>query len=124
MKYLLAHELLHTWIGQKISITDTLDANALGPEARLEKVAMGPFDLGFDFAVSQAQKSISGVQKNGPAFKAGLRNGQKLKGWSIYWDDPAKEVEFKIEEKGGEKKIRYLPVGKKSKIPQYRRIGK
>jgi predicted metalloprotease with PDZ domain len=103
--------------------TIPLDANALGPEVRLKEVAMGPFDLGFDFDASHAQRRITGVQKNGPAFKAGLRNGQLLKGMSIYWNDPAKEVEFKIEDNGGEKKIRYLPVGKKSKIPQYCRIG-
>lgn len=103
--------------------TIPLDAEALGPKVRLEEVAMGPFDLGFDFDASHAQRRITGVQRNGPAFKAGLRNGQHLKGMSIYWNDPTKEVEFKIGEKGGEKTIRYLPVGKKSKIPQYRRIG-
>jgi hypothetical protein len=54
------------------------------------------YDLGFDIAQSEAMHRVNGVDQNGPAFAAGLRDGQPLTGFSFYKDNPDNMVRFKF----------------------------
>lgn len=73
--------------------------------------------LGFDSA-SFAKRSAIGVAADGPAYKAGLREGMVLRGWSVYGDDTSKEVLLHIKTEGGNKELRYLPVnGSTDRLP-------
>jgi predicted metalloprotease with PDZ domain len=77
------------------------------------------FDLGFDIDGSQAMKVVSGVVNGGPAFKAGLRNGDKLLGMSYSKHDPDRQARFTIASEGGSKRITYFPRGSPAQAWQY-----
>jgi predicted metalloprotease with PDZ domain len=49
-------------------------------------------DPGFDQTASFASKRMTGVVQDGPAYRAGVRNGQELFRWSIYYEDPSKDA--------------------------------
>lgn len=96
---------------------------ALGPCVELEQVKMGPLDFGFDVDATEAAGTVTGVRKNGPAFRAGLRDGMPVRRtrWS---SDPTQECEIHVGPRGGEAKaIRYLPQGEQRLVPQYRMAG-
>lgn len=95
------------------------NALALGPCVRVAIDEVRPFDLGFDFAASQAAHRVIGVKLGGEAHNAGLEDGQRLSGWSVHNDQPDKPARFSVETQGGVKKIEYLPRGKPIKVPQY-----
>lgn len=59
------------------------------------------FDLGFDFDTSKANKSIPGVRNDGPAYNAGLRDGQKLLGSSVTKGDPDHVATFQVSSEAG-----------------------
>ncbi|WP_260580717.1 hypothetical protein [Sphingopyxis sp. PET50] len=66
------------------------------------------------FAVSALRgdmRVIGGVEEGGPAWKAGLRDGMKALGWSIYANDMTKEIEITIDDGGKPREVKYLPVG-------------
>ena len=50
-------------------------------------------DPGFDEKSSFASKVVTGVVADGPAYRAGIRNGQQLFRYSIYNDDPSKDAQ-------------------------------
>ena len=77
------------------------------------------FDLGFDFDKSQTTKVVSGVVDGGPAFRAGLRDGDKLLGWSYSKHDPDRQARFTIASQDGPKRIAYLPQGRPEQGWQY-----
>jgi len=81
---------------------------------------MGVFELGFDLDASLSAKKIIGIKEDSEAWKAGLRNEQKLVGHSIYFDMPNKPAEISIEENGTVKKVTYLPMANyKIDVPQF-----
>jgi predicted metalloprotease with PDZ domain len=53
--------------------------DAPGPCVRGSVDEIATFNLGFDLAASTAAGSVTGVEPGGPAFEAGLRNGQRLR---------------------------------------------
>ena len=102
--------------------TNSPAPRAADGRARLGLEERGTFDIGFNLEKSRERMIISGVRKKGPAYEAGLRNGQKIIGLSVRYNDPTREAEFTVVDKDGEKTIRYLPVGNKTLVPQYRMV--
>jgi len=94
--------------------------DALGPcvQARIE--AIGKFDLGFDrSSITGKTKQVIGVTADSEAYKAGLRDGQQLLGWSIYNGDPTKQVKLTIKTDTGRQVITYLPQGERVSVQQF-----
>jgi hypothetical protein len=77
------------------------------------------FDLGFDFDRSRTTRMITGVVENGPAFNAGLRDGQSLLGNSFNKGDPERIAKFKVHSGAGDQQIDYYPRGKTIQAWQY-----
>ncbi len=85
-----------------------------GPCLRLETVAEFPYTLGFDPG-SFDSKKVSGVDLDGPAHAAGLREGVALVHWSFAHGDKQREVVLQV--RGEDDKlsdVRYLPVSRKA----------
>ena len=94
--------------------------DALGPCAHASTEELAAFDAGFDFKASIAAQKVIGVTADGPAFKAGLRDGQVLSGWSVDNNEPDKAAKFTIQaDEGAKTKIEYFPRGKTVAVPQY-----
>ena len=77
------------------------------------------FNLGFDYDASRANNTVIGVQESGPAYTAGLRNGQKLLGYSVVKWDPDHLATFRISSAQGEQRISFFPRGKEEQMWQY-----
>ena len=94
-----------------------LDENLAGPCFALGWVDVPRWMLGFDTA-SFSKRSATGVVPDGPAHKAGLRDGMLLEGWSVYGGDVSKEVELMVKIDGSSKTLRYSPVdGSSERLP-------
>jgi predicted metalloprotease with PDZ domain len=103
-----------------------------GGSIRIPETALGPcvqsyaeenreFDLGFDHkSTERKDKKVFGVEPDSEAFKAGLREGQILAGWSIYNDDPSKPVKLTIKDDDGKRVLTYYPRGPKISLQQFR----
>lgn len=95
--------------------------DALGPCVRGSVDEIATFDLGFDLAASTAAGSVRGVEPGGPAFQAGLRNGQRLSGrHSVYMNQPDRIALVTIQTSHGQQAIEYYPRGAPVKVMQYR----
>lgn len=94
------------------------DARALGACARVSIDRVPVFDLGFDFEASMAAHRVTAVKKEGPAFKAGLRDGQELNGWSVYNYQPDKLATFRMQTVAGPRTVQYYPR-EMTTAPQY-----
>ena len=93
---------------------------ALGPCVSLERVKMGPLDFGFDLEATEQTGKVAGVNKSGPAFRAGLRDGMPVRRTRTS-SDPTRECEVHVGPRGGDVKVfRYLPQGEPRVVPQYR----
>lgn len=84
---------------------------------RLEPI--GAYDAGFNEGAARARRIITGVSASSNAYRAGLRNGQAIKGWSLHRGDPKIPVEITIDDGGNGRTIRYLPQGRPSKVVQF-----
>ena len=94
--------------------------DAPGPCVRGSVDEIATFNLGFDLAASKAANSVTGVEPGGPAFQAGLRNGQRLAGrLSVYNNQPDKIAIVAIRTNDGQQAIEYYPQGKPVKVVQY-----
>ncbi|AKQ65941.1 hypothetical protein A176_002853 [Myxococcus hansupus] len=102
----------HIVRGEPIS----LSPGVLGPGFTFRNVAVPAFDPGFDLELSLKESAIKGVLRTGPAFRAGLRNGMKLKslrnsnrfanGWRA--DLP---LEITVDNQDGPRQIKFFPRG-------------
>ncbi|HZS47209.1 MAG TPA: hypothetical protein VFC63_19200 [Blastocatellia bacterium] len=86
---------------------------------KLSMDEMPIFDLGFDYDASMAKKIVIGVKDDGPAFKAGLRDGQRIAGRSINQGNTDKTAKIYIDTDQGRQTIEYYPRGKRIIVPQY-----
>jgi len=94
-------------------------APALGSCSRLSRENAPTFDLGFDLDGSQMAKTVMGVEPDGPAFAAGLRNGQTLTGVSVNNGQTDRLATITIRGDAGDRRIAYLPQGKTVVVWQY-----
>jgi hypothetical protein len=88
--------------------------------ARASFVEVPTFDLGFDFAASRAAGKPIGVRADGPAYAAGLRDGQILTGRiSVSNNDPQRTALFGIRDDAGEREVQFFPKGQPVQAWQY-----
>jgi predicted metalloprotease with PDZ domain len=87
-------------------------APALGSCSRVSRENVPTFDLGFDLVGSQTANTVMGVEPEGPAFAAGLRNGQQYTGASVYNGQTDRLATITIRGDAGDRRIEYLPQGK------------
>ncbi len=93
----------------------------LGKCAQLEQVTQTVVDTGFD-EKSLESKRIAGVDPLGPAYRAGIRDGQEVFRFSIYHDDPSKDILLGVVIDGKEEMINFSGA-KRVETNQYRATG-
>ncbi len=106
-------------LGETIPIREDL----LGRQAKAFVIEIGSsFDPGFDIDATFAKRVFIGVREKGPAYDAGLRNGQKLIDGGLIFDDWTTMAQFTIEDSGKRKVVKYYPAAgdEKVRVPQYR----
>jgi len=69
--------------------------------------------------ILELQGDPVGVREGGPAHSAGLRDGQKIRGWSYRSGDPTFAVKLQVEVDGQLRTVEYLPVGEEIPVPQF-----
>ncbi len=77
------------------------------------------FNLGLDSKKTRVTKAISEVDPSGPAFLAGLRDGQNLVAYSFDPDDPNQQATFTISVDGAERRVSFNPLGHPVSTWQY-----
>jgi predicted metalloprotease with PDZ domain len=77
------------------------------------------YDGGFDINHSRVSGTVVGVVEGGPAFAAGIRNGQKLVGISINKGNSERLAKVTIRSENEEKQISFYPRGKTVMAWQY-----
>jgi predicted metalloprotease with PDZ domain len=90
----------------------TLPADLFGECARIVKERRKAFDRGFDAdSTRRAGGVIAGVDRDGPAYAAGMREGMRLvRREAGKIGDASVEIAYRVaDEAGGERVIRYLP---------------
>jgi predicted metalloprotease with PDZ domain len=90
----------------------------LGNCAQLEQITQTLVDAGFD-EKSVERKLIAGVDPLGPAYRVGIRDGQVVFRFSIYHDDPSKEIQLGVVIDGKREMIHYSGA-KQVELNQYR----
>ena len=76
------------------------------------------FDAGFDYVASGRSGILRGVVTGGPAYRAGLRNGDVFRRRGIA-QDPDVPVVVTVYRREGGRTIRYLPRGALTRIPHF-----
>ena len=80
---------------------------------RIDTIADRTFDAGFDFEASMKTRRITDVDPDGPAYAAGLRDGQKLRSISIgHRTDIPATVGVEEVDGGDPRVVAYVPLGK------------
>lgn len=111
--FLKKHELSKA-LYVRVSHMPAVD-DALGPCVRGPVDQIASFNLGFDLAASTAAGSVTGVLLDGPAFRAGLRNGQRLGGrLSVYNNQPDKIAIVTIQTSEGARAMSTIQKARRS----------
>jgi len=97
-----------TYINEGATIPVLPGSLGSGFADKVEELA--PFELGFNWDSTANTRTITGVVKESAAWKAGLRDGMKWKGGSIYFNNIRQPALVKIEEDGVIREISYLPA--------------
>jgi predicted metalloprotease with PDZ domain len=97
------------------------DGDTLGPCFALEwSTQPARWRLGLDIK-SLATGVVGGVEPDGPAYRAGLRDGQKVLGYGIYRGDVAHDSAVTIrDDDGTPRQIAYRPAEGEIRVPLYR----
>ena len=91
-----------------------------GPCVQRQLLEVPRFELGMDRTALLEQHTIAGLQPNSEAQRAGLEEGDRVAGMSIYWDDVSKPVKLNILRGGSRTTITYFPRGQTmGVIPKY-----
>lgn len=94
--------------------------DSLGKCFETSEIPIGKFELGFDYNTLVNENKVSGVLPNSAAYKAGLRDGQKVVGRSLYYNNPNQQADITIDENGTKKKFTYFPATEeKTQTPQF-----
>ncbi len=104
--------------GEVLGVTE----GEFGPCSALEMKKESPYDLGFDHV--RGSGNIQGVRLDGPAYRAGLRDGMRYRSGS--WTPGRSDVPVNLvirEDGGGERTVSYLPAGNSVDMPQFRVVA-
>jgi predicted metalloprotease with PDZ domain len=94
--------------------------SALGPCAQSHIEPNAKFDLGFDRRSTRNQPAVAfGVEPGSEAYKVGLRDGQRLLGWSFSFGEPSKEVWLSVATDSGNQMLKYYPRGRAVSVQQF-----
>jgi predicted metalloprotease with PDZ domain len=90
-----------------------LPPDVYGPCVEVRNLTIAAYDRGFDGTKSAQTGIISGVDPAGPAYAAGLRDGQKRLGRDGGKEgDSRVEIGYRVSDASGERWIRYRPEGR------------
>ena len=100
-------------------------SNLFGACAERAMIEVGAYELGFDLDALQTDMVIQRVVPNSAAYRAGLRDGQRvLKRPAFQSGDASQEIELTVKEGGKEKTIRFFPSrSDKTSVPQFKLSG-
>ena len=110
----------HIGRGEPIALPADLwgDCATIGTEER------ATFDAGFDRAESTRTGLIAGVDPNGPAYRAGLRDGMKRVAWVGSQEGDARApMTYRVADDAGEREVTWLPAGEDLFTAQQARLG-
>ncbi|MBK7932985.1 MAG: hypothetical protein IPK01_05695 [Acidobacteria bacterium] len=99
------------------------------PRYRLHLIEKPSFEIGFSLEETRKAKKVTAVNKNGPAYKAGLRDGmgfvsvENAYRFSNAWK-PDLPLIVKVTINGEEKHVEYFPHGVSFKIAVFTRMEK
>lgn len=82
----------------------------LGPCFAMQPAQFRRFELGFDVAASIRARRLAGLVPGSAAAAAGLREGDVLKGWSIFGGDTERDALLQVERDGMVVDVRWRPV--------------
>jgi predicted metalloprotease with PDZ domain len=118
-KYLASSDrrLLRRYIEEGVTIPVPEFALASCVHVRTESAFQ--FELGIDEDSVRSTLVVSGVNPDSEAFKAGLRDGQRITRVSVTWNDTSKPVKLTVREADGDHAFEYYPRGPSRQIQQY-----
>ncbi|TAH37276.1 MAG: hypothetical protein EYC70_09890 [Planctomycetota bacterium] len=93
-----------------------LDPAAFANFGQLQSVVAYLHDPGFDVSATIQSRRVSGVREGGPAWNAGLREGQELRGLTYY--GPGQDAPVEVQVAGAADKISFLPRGTEVSVPR------
>jgi predicted metalloprotease with PDZ domain len=93
--------------------------SALGPCVHVETDAIAQFELGMDREMLMNKHIVANVKPGSEAFKAGLRDGQKIIRTSVTWNDTSKLIKLTVRAADGDHPFEYYPRGPLRNIPQF-----
>ena len=95
-------------------------AESLGECVVLRPTPAWTFALGLPPSLLVRGAALHDVDPQSAAFRAGLRDGQVMMGWSLWYGDADHEVVLSVRAAEGDavERIRYLPRGRQIEIPQ------
>lgn len=89
-----------------------LPEDVFGPEYRLLPADIPCFELGFDFERTRATKVITGLVPDSAAARAGLREGDTVRGFSVAFGQVDTPVVVTVSDNSGSvREVKYLPQG-------------
>ena len=101
--------------GKELEISKDL----FGPGVKLVQKELEVPDYGFDYKTFLLTRTIVGLKNNSAAYKAGLREGQKVDFHSLPETNPTEEAIMGWIESNKNREVRFFPEKRKVKIPQY-----
>lgn len=104
---------LRAWIldGETVPVEENSIKGAKGSMKELDL-----FEAGFDMDKSFKEKMVYGVVEESAAWTSGLRDGQQLKTWSLYYGKTNYPILLQLSDNGVAKSIQYYPIAAE-KVP-------
>ena len=96
-----------------------ITASGFGPCASVVTQSAWTFALGLPRRELHDGAVLEAVDPQGPAFRAGLRAGQTVRGWTVWDDDPDREAVLSMMMPDGSlRQVRYFPRGSQVAVSQ------
>ena len=102
--------------------TARLPSDAFGPDFTVETSEAYAFDAGFDVDASIEARKVIGVREGSLATDAGLEEGMPMVSWSVYHDDPTRQMTLQVRRSPDApvETIAYAPKGDATSVPVVR----